>query len=195
MLPASAPPAAAAARGAASSHRLPASAGALVPALVGLAVLLVVGLVAWAALAGGGDDPSGTANRGGGPSAPTSSASAPSPSPSPLVLVAALADRRDRRRHGELHQRLPRHRHDRSEDGVGDAHPVVPGGQRWLRALPGVLEDHRQRAADLDRADPQTLQVHYSVDYVEKKHQRATSDDVTLQLVYQDGNYLIDGES
>jgi len=44
-------------------------------------------------------------------------------------------------------------------------------------------------------ADPQTLQVHYSVDYVEKKDQSRTSDDVTLQLVYQDGNYLIDGES
>jgi hypothetical protein len=42
-------------------------------------------------------------------------------------------------------------------------------------------------------ADPDTLVVHYRYTYVEKGGPR--TDDVTLQLVYDDGTYLIDGEA
>ncbi len=43
-------------------------------------------------------------------------------------------------------------------------------------------------------ADPDSLTVTYTVDYVMTSG-REESDDVSLQLVQQDGGYLIDGEA
>lgn len=44
------------------------------------------------------------------------------------------------------------------------------------------------------QADPESLVVTYSVDYV-MRNNRTSSDDVRLELVYEDGTYLIAGES
>ena len=43
-------------------------------------------------------------------------------------------------------------------------------------------------------ADPDTLTVGYTVEYTRTDGSTA-QDDVSLQLVYQDGDYLIDGEA
>lgn len=44
-------------------------------------------------------------------------------------------------------------------------------------------------------ADPEALTVTYSVEYVLKDSGEKTSDEVSLALVLQDGDYLIAGES
>ena len=168
----------------------------LVPALVGLVVLLVVGLVAWAALAGGGDDTPSTANGGGGPSSPTSSASSPShspshsPSSSPPSPTGATTDGMESFINDYLATVTtdPKTAWEMLTPSFQDA----SGGYGQYQGFWKTIESAQLTSVE---ADPQTLQVHYSVDYVEKKHHETSSDDVTLQLVYQDGNYLIDGES
>jgi hypothetical protein len=50
------------------------------------------------------------------------------------------------------------------------------------------------RPVSFNGTDPDALTVGYTVDYVRKDGSR-TRDDVSLQLSYQDGNYLIAGEA
>ena len=160
-------------------------------------MLLVVGLIAWAALAGGGDNPTNTAGKaptGGGSSSPTSTASSPSPSPSPSSSPPAPTGATA----------------DGMESFIKDYLATVTTDPKtaWEMLTPSFQQasegygHYQQFWKTIDsaqvtsiEADPVTQQVHYSVDYVMAKDQSRTSDDVLLHLVYKDGNYLIDSES
>jgi hypothetical protein len=75
---------------------------------------------------------------------------------------------------------------------------LTPGFQEasgGIEGYRGFWETIRSaRAVSFNSTDPDTLTVGYTVDYVRKDGSRAR-DDVSLQLTFQDGDYLIAGEA
>ncbi len=156
----------------------------LVPALVALAAVLLVGLVTWAALRG--DDEQPAANSGGGETTSTPSPSS-SPTSSPTKQEPTEA---------EMTSFVDDYLATVTEDPATTWKRLTPGFQDqsggfgayrrfWSgfeSATPGTIS-----------ADPKAMTVSYDVDYVRKDGGRS-SDNVTLQLVEQDGDLLIDGE-
>jgi serine/threonine protein kinase len=178
--------------------------GALLPALVALAAALVVGLLAYAVLSNGdasSDEPSTQATRkpdrssaSSSPSpspSPTSESPSPSPSPSPSK------------------SRTPQPTARGMESFIGDYLATVTQDPRAAFAMltpdfqdaSGGLSGYRSfwdtiDSADLTSvsADPETQTVSYTVEYT-REDGSTTTDDVSLQLLFEDGRYLIAGES
>ncbi|GAB3773121.1 serine/threonine protein kinase [Nocardioides ginsengisegetis] len=164
------------------------------PVLVGLAVLLVAGLVAWAALSGGdgGSQTQSPPAGGGSASSHTPSPStSPSPSESPSSSTGATPD--------GMETFIQDYLATVTSDQKASWEMLTPkfqdesGGFGKYKGFWKTIESARPTTI---QADPDTLQVRYGVDYVRKDRSRV-SDTVTLQLVYDAANdsYLIDGEA
>jgi serine/threonine protein kinase len=159
----------------------------LLPLVAGLVVLLVLGVAAWAVLAGGDD---GSGGRAASPDTSRSTSSDASSGQSPSQTAGPTASG--------------------MEDFIGDYLAAVtrdpdaafamltPGFQEasgGIEGYRGFWDTIRSaRAVSFNNTDPDALTVGYTVDYVRKDGSRAR-DDVNLQLTYQDGGYLIAGEA
>jgi len=157
----------------------------LLPLLVGLGVLLVLGLVLWAVLAGGGDSQSPAAQppashrSSGGSKPPTSpTASAPTTAGMESFIRTYLA--------------TVTSNPDTAYGMLTPSFQQASGGLSGYRGFWDTI-----RSADVlsfSGTNPDDLTVGYAVEYTRQDGSRAR-DDVSLQLVYQDGKYLIDGEA
>jgi serine/threonine protein kinase len=153
----------------------------LVPGLAVLAVVVAIGLIAWLMLSG--DDP-GTAQSG----PPTRSAGSGASSGSTRTAGVTA---------------------DGMENFVEDylATVTTDTAAAWDELTPefqtvsGNYGQYKKFWSDMQtadivssKADPDTLEFSYTVEYLHQDGQK-TSDDVTLQLEGTDGDYLISGES
>lgn len=150
----------------------------LMPFLIGVPVLVLLVVIAFAvALGGDGDGNPGT-------SSPTGNSSSPSDNQGDVATEAGMTS------------------------FVEDYLATVTSdpATAWTRLTPAFQEQSGRdkytkfwgrvdsaTATDIV-ADPGTLQVSYQVDYLNNKGPRESSDHPTLQLVYDGGVYLIDGE-
>ena len=163
------------------------------PVLVGLAVLLVGGLVAWAALSGG-DGGSQTQSPPGGSSS-SSRTPSPSTSPSPSESPSSSTGATPAGMESFIQDYLATVTSDQkaSWEMLTPKFQEESGGFGKYKGFWKTIESARPTSI---QADPDTLQVHYGVDYVRTDRSRV-SDTVTLQLVYDAANdsYLIDGEA
>ena len=178
--------------------------GALLPALVAVAAALVLGLLAYAVLSDGESptdrtsaQPTGTPDRSSASSSPSRSPSrSPSPSPSPSSESPSPSP-------------TPRPTARGMESFIGDYLATVSQDPQAAFAMltpdfqdaSGGLRGYRSfwdtiASADLASvsANPETLTVSYTVEYT-REDGSATTDDVSLQLLFDDGRYLIAGES
>ena len=169
--------------------------GALLPALVAVAATLVVGLLAWAVLTDDEGSPDQTSAEPTGSTAPRSASSSPSPSATESASPSPSA--------------TPRPTADGMESFIEDYLGTVTGNPRAAFAMltpafqeaSGGLSGYQSfwnTIASAEptsvSADPGSLTVDYTVDYTREDGSTAT-DDVSLQLVFEDGRYLIAGES
>ena len=167
--------------------------GALLPALVAVAALLVVGLLAWAVLSNDDGSPDRTSAEPTGSPAASSTSSSPSATESASPSPSAS----------------PRPTADGMESFIEDYLATVTGNPRAafamltpaFQAASGGLSGYQSfwnTIASAEptsvSADPGSLTVDYRVDYTREDGSTAT-DDVSLQLVFEDGRYLIAGES
>ena len=167
--------------------------GALLPALVAVAALLVVGLLAWAVLSNDDGSPDRTSAEPTGSPAASSTSSSPSATESASPSPSAS----------------PRPTADGMESFIEDYLATVTGNPRAafamltpaFQAASGGLSGYQSfwnTIASAEptsvSADPGSLTVDYTVDYTREDGSTAT-DDVSLQLVFEDGRYLIAGES
>jgi hypothetical protein len=157
--------------------------GAWLPLLVGLALLLVLGVIAWAVL-GGGDDGSRepvAQPSSGKPSGATSPAQPP-----------------DRPTADGIETFVENYLATVTSDPDAAFAMLTPGFQDASGGIKGYRGFWDTiRTADVvsfSNADPDNLTVGYTVEYTRKDGSTA-QDDVSLQLVYRDGDYLIDGEA
>lgn len=154
------------------------------PLIAGLALLLVLGLVGWAVLAGGGSskEPSAQAPS---PGPGRSGSSSPSPQPDRPTAAGMETFIRD-------------YLATVTTDPASAFAMLTPGFQQASGGIKGYRGFWDTiRSADLvsfSTADPASLTVGYTVEYTRQDGSTAR-DDVSLQLVYQDGDYLIDGEA
>jgi hypothetical protein len=152
--------------------------------IAGLALLLVLGLVGWAVLAGGGSskEPSAQAPS---PGPGRSGSSSPSPQPDRPTAAGMETFIRD-------------YLATVTTDPASAFAMLTPGFQQASGGIKGYRGFWDTiRSADLvsfSTADPASLTVGYTVEYTRQDGSTAR-DDVSLQLVYQDGDYLIDGEA
>jgi eukaryotic-like serine/threonine-protein kinase len=172
-----------------SSVATPRRRGRLVPAVAALAATAAVLLIVWLLLSRGGPD---EPDPGAGSPAPTAETSrSPRPSPKPTV------------------EATPEVTAAGMESFVEDylATVTTDPSTTWdlltpqFQAESGNFGQYQKfwsdfQSADIasSQADPDTLQISYTVDYLHQDGSRS-SDDVTLQLQGTDGDYLISGES
>jgi eukaryotic-like serine/threonine-protein kinase len=164
--------------------------GALLPALVAVTAVLVVGLLAWAVMSNGGGSadqasprPSGTPAQSSTSSAASANASSPPASPRPTAegMKSFIED----------------YLATVTENPRAAFAMLTPAFQEASGGLSGYLSFWNTIASAEPTsisADPRSLTVHYTVDYTRKDGSTAT-DEVSLQLVFEDGRYLIAGES
>jgi hypothetical protein len=168
--------------------------GAVLPVLVALAALLVVGLLAWAILSNGDGSPEQTADQPSDtptPSAtsrsPSQSATSASPSPSPSPRPTAAG----------MEEFIEDYLATVTEDPRATFAMLTPEfqaasqGFRGYQSFWSTIEDAEPISVS---ADPDTLTVNYRVAY-ERTDGSDLVDEVSLQLVFEDGRYLIAGES
>ena len=172
--------------------------GALLPVLVAVAAVLVVALLAWALLSDGDGSTDRTSAEPTGSPARSSTSSSPSESTSPSAAASASSP-----------PATPRPTADGMESFIEDylatvtANPraafamLTPAFQQASDGL-GGYESFWNTIASAEptsvSADPGSLTVDYTVDYTREDRSTAT-DEVSLQLVFEDGRYLIAGES
>ena len=84
-----------------------------------------------------------TSGTGGG--RPSRSASSRHPHPAHRSRPASSGHEGPGARDGGLHHDVPRDGHPGRPRHLGDAHAGLPAGERRLRRLPRLLEDHRER--------------------------------------------------
>jgi hypothetical protein len=72
--------------------------------------------------------------------------------------------------------------------------PSFQAASGGIQGYRGFWDTIEQATPTSITADPSSLQVSYSVDYVKTDGSRS-SDSTSLQLVFKDGSYLINGES
>jgi len=152
------------------------------PVLVALAVALLAGIIIWAALASRDDTPSATPPTSDGPS----SASQKPPSDEPTPTADGME--------GFMEDYLA----TAPSDPEAAFEMLTPQFQEQSGGIDGYRSFWgRVASADLVSfsADPEALTVTYTVEYVLKDSGEKTSDEVSLALVLQDGDYLIAGES
>ena len=167
---------------------------AVLPALVAVAALLVVGLLAWAILSNDDGSPDQTADQPSDtptPSAtsrsPSESATSASPSPSPSPRPTAAG----------MEEFIEDYLATVTEDPRATFAMLTPEfqtasqGFRGYQSFWGTIEDAEPISVS---ADPDTLTVNYQVAY-ERTDGSDLEDEVSLQLVFEDGRYLIAGES
>lgn len=162
-------------------------------AAVAIGAIVVVALLAWLLGSGAGDDPTGTAGRspgaGGGASASSSTGSSASSPTSPSDTDGVTADGMENFVEGYL------------------ATVTSDPKSAWAQLTPqfqadsggyGAYQGFWKGIATADlisaRADPESRQITYTVEYVRDDGSK-TRDDVTLVLEGSDGGYLISGES
>ena len=152
------------------------------PVLVAVAVALLVGIIIWAALSSTDDTPSATPPSSDG----STSASQEPPSDEPTPTADGME--------GFMEDYLATAPSDPEAafDMLTPQFQEQSGGIEGYRGFWG-----RVASADLVSfsADPEALTVTYTVEYVLKDSGEKTSDEVSLALVLQDGDYLIAGES
>jgi len=159
--------------------------GLLVPVLAGLAVLLVLGLVLWAVLSGGGDSKSPTA----GPVSPRSSGGSSSPTQTPQVSQPTTAGMENFIRN---YLSTVTSNPDAAYAMLTPSFQQASGGLSGYRGFWDTIRS--AEVLSFSGTNPDDLTVGYAVEYTRQDGSRAR-DDVSLQLVYQDGKYLIDGEA
>jgi outer membrane biosynthesis protein TonB len=155
----------------------------LLPVLLAAAVVLLLVLIGWALLRGEGEEP---AAEGGGAETTTAS---PSPSPTATQTQAGPTEEEMTAFVEDYLATVtsnPRESWRRLTPEFQDA----SGGFSSYRGFWGGIESASPRNIS---ADPDAMTVSYSVDYVEQGGGRS-SDEVTLELVEQDGELLIAGE-
>lgn len=172
--------------------------GALLPALVAVAAVLVVALLAWAVLSDRDGSAERTSPEPTGSPARSSTSASPSESASPSASESASSP-----------PATPRPTADGMESFIEDYLATVTANPRAAFAMltpafqqaSGGLGGYRSfwnTIASAEptsvSADPGSLTVDYTVDYTRDDGSTAT-DDVSLQLVFEDGRYLIAGES
>jgi serine/threonine protein kinase len=168
--------------------------GALLPVLVAVAAVLVVALLAWALLSDGDGSADRTSAEPTGSPARSSTSSSPSESTSPSASSPPAT---------------PRPTADGMESFIEDYLATVTANPRAAFAM--LTPAFQQASGGLGgyqsfwntiasaeptsvSADPGSLTVDYTVDYTREDGSTAT-DEVSLQLVFEDGRYLIAGES
>jgi serine/threonine protein kinase len=167
--------------------------GALLPALVAVAAALVVGLLAWAVLSnddGSADRTSAEPTGSPAPSSPSSSPSATeSASPSPSASPRPTADGIETFIEDYLATVTsnPRQAFAMLTPSFQEASGGLSGYQSFWNTIASAEPTSVS-------ADPGSLTVDYTVDYTREDGSTAT-DEVSLQLVFEDGRYLIAGES
>jgi hypothetical protein len=170
--------------------------GALLPVLVAVAAVLVVGLLAYAVLSNRDDttdqtsgQPSGTPDQSSTASSPSPSSSSPSPSPSESASPRPTAAGMESFIEDYLATvtRNPR----AAFAMLTPEFQAASGGFRGYRSFWGTIESAEVISVS---ADPDTLTVSYRVEYT-RKDGSTLQDDVSLRLLFEDGRYLIAGES
>lgn len=150
--------------------------------VVAAAVLLVVAVVAWALLAGsGGHDPAVDATEGIPSSPSTTGGTSPG--------SGATAD--------GMENFIEDYLATVTSDSKTAFEMLTPSFQKQSGGYGGYRSFWSTvRTADVLSlsADPDSLKVSYRVEYIKANGQK-TQDDVSLQLVGEDGSYLIDGEA
>jgi serine/threonine protein kinase len=175
--------------------------GAVLPALVAVAAALVIGLLAWAVLSTGdgsadqaSDQPSGTPTQGSTSRSPTESATSASPSES---ATSASPSPSSRPTAAGMERFIEDYLATVTEDPRAAFAMLTPefqaasGGFRGYRSFWSTIESAEPLSIS---ADPETLTVNYRVHYT-RTDGSELEDEVSLQLVFQDGRYLIAGES
>ena len=154
-----------------------------VPLGAGLALLLVLGVVAWVVLAGGDDGSkqpaaqSSSRNPGGG-SSPTQQPAGPTADGMETFIDDYLATVTTD-----------------PEAAFAMLTPAFQSASGGIEGYRGFWDTIRTaHVQSFSTADPDNLTVSYTVEYTRTDGSTAT-DDVSLRLVYQDGDYLIDGEA
>ena len=170
--------------------------------LVAAAVLLLAGIIAWAALSdgSGGNDPTdeaaGRSPAASSPSATRSSTGSTSPSPSPSEGPSRSAAA-DRPTAAGMQGFIADYLDTVTQDPETAFTMLTPAFQRQSGGIGGYrgFWDTIERA-DLRSvsADPQDLTVTYAVEYTRTDGSTAPGN-VSLDLAYRDGRYLIAGES
>jgi serine/threonine protein kinase len=152
----------------------------LVPGLALLGVVVAIGLIAWLVLSGGSPDNSEAGSSrpsgGSGPSSSTQKADVTADGMQNFVedyLATVTTDPAS------------------AWDELTPEFQTVSKGYDTYLGFWSTIQ-----TADIvsSKADPETLEFSYTVEYVHRDGQK-TSDDVTLQLEGTDGNFLISGES
>lgn len=172
--------------------------GALLPSLVAVAAVLVVGLLAWAVLSNGDGsadrtsaEPTGSPARSSTSSPPSASASesASESASSPPASARPTADGMESFIEDYLATvtRNPR----AAFAMLTPAFQQASGGLSGYQSFWNTIASAEPTSVS---ADPESLTVDYTVDYTRKDGSTAT-DEVSLQLVFEDGRYLIAGES
>jgi eukaryotic-like serine/threonine-protein kinase len=154
-----------------------------VPLVAGLALVLVLGLVTWAVL--GGDDE-------------TKSPAAQSSADNPSGGASSASQQPDRPTADGMETFIQDYLATVTTDPQAAFAMLTPSFQ----AASGGIDGYRgfwdtirtATVTSFSTVDPGTLTVGYTVDYTRTDGSTA-QDDVSLQLVYQDGDYLIDGEA
>ncbi|GAA2155625.1 hypothetical protein GCM10009844_42960 [Nocardioides koreensis] len=157
--------------------------GAWVPWVAGLALLLVLGAVGWTVL-GGGDDPKD----------PAAKSSADNPSGG----ASSTAQQPDRPTADGMETFIRDYLATVTTDPQAAFAMLTPSFQTASGGIDGYRgfwdTIRSANVTSISTADPGTLTIGYSVEYTRTDGSTA-QDDVTLQLVYQDGDYRIDGEA
>ncbi|MCW2791697.1 MAG: serine/threonine protein kinase, partial [Nocardioides sp.] len=150
--------------------------------MIGAAVLVLVGIIAWAALTGGGgNDPRNDVAPD--PKAPSSSTTS---TPEDVPTVAGMK--------GFIEDYLATVTSDPDTafTRLTPSFQKQSGGLAGYTGFWGTIAS--ARVLSFGPTDPDALTVNYRVAYT-KTDGAKTQDDVTLQLEYKDGTYLIAGEA
>jgi serine/threonine protein kinase len=189
VLPTAVPPV-----GPAASHRRRRATG---PLLVAGAVALLVGLIVWAALATRAPDQGSTAADGGASessSAPSSNPPSKSPSKSPTPQRAEPTAQ-------GMEAFIGDYLATAAADPATGYTMLTPAFQQQSGGLEGYRSFWDQvESAELQsiQADPDTLTVAYTVDYAMDSSGQGSgrsTDDVSLTLAFDDGDYKIAAEN
>jgi hypothetical protein len=154
-----------------------------VPLVAGLAVLLLLGLVAWVVLDGDGA---------------TKTPAAKSPASSPGGGASSTSPQPDRPTADGMQTFIRDYLATVTTDPQAAFAMLTPGFQTASGGIDGYRgfwdTIRTAEVTSFSTVDPGSLTVGYTVAYTRKDGSTA-QDDVSLQLVYQDGDYLIDGEA
>ncbi len=154
--------------------------------MIGAALLVVIGIIAWAALSGdGGNDPSNDV-------APPPTRSSPAGSPSSSESPSGTGATKDGME-GFIEDYLATVTSD-PESAFTMLTPSFQEASNGLEGYRGFWGTIDSADVLTISADPKDLTVDYTVEYTHPNGSK-TQDDVSLQLVLENGDYLIDGEA